>query len=199
MAFPVFVMKHRYALALLVFLAVYAFFALYNLGFATIQWDEMPHLYGGLLLTRGQTSEYLSTYGFYPPLFDIVTTGYFQIFGVNAVAGRLVSLTFSLLSIGVLFAFTKRIYGAKNALIAGILLGTMPGFFSLSRVSMLETMLIFFFTLLMFSFYTWISKNSNKALVFSGLALGIGILAKYQIVVAAIAMVFSLLFLCRER
>ena len=199
MAVPVFVMKHRYALALLVFLAVYAFFALYNLGFATIQWDEMPHLYGGLLLTRGQTSEYLSTYGFYPPLFDIVTTGYFQIFGVNAVAGRLVSLTFSLLSIGVLFAFTKRIYGAKNALIAGILLGTMPGFFSLSRVSMLETMLIFFFTLLMFSFYSWISENSNKALVFSGLALGIGILAKYQIVVAAIAMVFSLLFLCRER
>ena len=194
-----FLKKHRYSLVLLVFLVVFAFFALYNLGFATIQWDEMPHLYGGLMLSRGQITQYLTTYGFYPPLFDIATTGYFQIFGVNAVSGRLVSLTFSLLAIGVLFAFTKKTYGAKNALIASILLGTMPGFFSLSRVSMLETMLIFFFTLVMFAFYTWISKNSNKALVFSGLALGIGILAKYQLVVAAIAMLFSIMFLCRDR
>ena len=53
---------------------------------------------------------------------------------------------------------------------------------------MLETMLIFFFTLVMFFFYSWITKNSNKALFFSGLALGIGILAKYEILVAAIAM-----------
>ena len=64
---------------------------------------------------------------------------------------------------------------------------------------MLETILVFFFILTMFAFYTWISKNSNKALIFSGLALGIGVLAKYQIVVAAIAMLFSVLFLCRDR
>ena len=76
----------------------------------------------------------------------------------------------------------------------------MPGFFWLSRVTMLETMLIFFFTLVMFAFYTWLSKdNSNRALVFSGLALGIGILAKYQIVVAALAMLLSILFLGRKR
>ncbi len=30
----------------------------------------------------------------------------------------------------------------------------------------------------MFLFYTWITNNSNKALVFSGLALGIGILGE---------------------
>jgi 4-amino-4-deoxy-L-arabinose transferase-like glycosyltransferase len=165
----------------------------------TLQWDEMPHLYGGLLLARGQTGEYLSTYGFYPPVFDIVTMGYLQIFGVNVVAGRLVAFTFSLLAIGILFVFTSRIYGSKNALIASVLLGTMPGFFWLSRVSMLETMLIFFFTCVMFAFYFWISKNSNKPLLLSGLAMGIGILAKYQLVVAAIAMLFSVLFLCRER
>ena len=194
-----FLKKHRYSIGLLVFLVVFASIALYHLGFGTVQWDEMPHLYGGLMLTRGQTTQYLTTYGFYPPLFDLATAGYLQIFGVNAVSGRLVSLTFSLLAIGVLFAFTKKTYGAKNALLASILLGTMPGFFSLSQVSMLETMLIFFFTLVMFAFFTWISKNNNKMLVFTGLALGIGILAKYQLVVAAIAMLLSILFLCRDR
>ncbi len=71
----------------------------------------------------------------------------------------------------------------------------MPGFFWLSRVTMLETMLIFFFTLVMFTFYSWITKDTYKTLIFSGLALGIGILAKYQIVVAAIAMFLSILFL----
>ena len=192
--------KHQYTLALLVFLIIFAVAALYNLGYMSVQWDEMPHLYGGLLLSRGQTWDYMTTFGYYPPIFDLVTTGYFQIFGVNEVAGRLVAVTFSLLSIGLLFEFTKRTYGQRNALIASILLGTMPGFFWLSRVTMLETMLIFFFTLVMFAFYTWLNKdNSNRALVFSGLALGIGVLAKYQIIVAALAMLLSILFLGRKR
>jgi 4-amino-4-deoxy-L-arabinose transferase-like glycosyltransferase len=194
-----FVKKHQYTLALLVFLVVFAFAALYNLGYMSVQWDEMPHLYGGRLLSHLQIWDYMTTYGYYPPIFDLVTTGYFQIFGANEVAGRLVAVTFSVLAIGLLFEFTKRTYGTKNALIASILLGTMPGFFWLSRVTMLETMLIFFFTLVMFTFYTWISKDTNKALIFSGLALGIGILAKYQIAVAAIAMLLSILFIVREK
>ena len=185
---------------LVAFLIVFAAAALYNLGYMSVQWDEMPHLNGALLLMRGQTWDYMTTYGYYPPLFDLVTTVYFQIFGVNEVAGRLVAVTFSLLAIWLLYEFTKRTYGTKNALVASVLLGTMPGFFWLSRVTMLETMLIFFFTLVMFAFYTWLSKdNSNRALIYSGLALGIGILAKYQIVVAALAMLLSILFLCRKR
>src|SRR5208283_357303 len=42
-------------------------------------------------------------------------------------------------------------------------------------------------------------RNSNKALIFSGLILGVGILAKYQILVAAIAMAVSILLLARKR
>ena len=183
----------------MVFLIGFAIAALYQLGYMSVQWDEMPHLYGATMLSRGQTWDYMTTYGYYPPIFDLVTTGFFQIFGATQVAGRLVAVTFSLLAIGLLFEFTKRMYGQRNALIASILLGTMPGFFWLSRVTMIETMLIFFFTLVMFAFYSWIIKDSNKALIFSGLTLGIGVLAKYQIVVAAIAMFLSILFLSRKR
>ena len=199
MATLAFMEKYRYGLALLIFLAVFAFAALYNLGFMSVQWDEMPHLNGGLLLTRGQTYEYMTTYGYYPPLFDLITTVYLQIFGLTSVAGRLVSVTFALLGLLAVFKFSNRMYGPKNALVASVLLGTMPGFFWVSRVTMLETMLIFFFTLVMFIFYSWITKNSYKALFFSGLALGIGILAKYQILVAAVAMIASVLLLCRKR
>lgn len=178
---------------------IYAYLLTLSLGYMSPQWDEMPHLYGGLLLTRGQTYSYLSTNGYYPPFFDLITAGYLKIFGVSTTAGRLVSVTFALLAVWVVFEFAKRAYGARNALIASALLATMPGFFWVSRVTLLETILIFFFTLVMFLFYTWITNNSNKALILSGLALGIGILAKYQILVAALAMLFSILFLCRKR
>jgi 4-amino-4-deoxy-L-arabinose transferase-like glycosyltransferase len=122
-----------------------------------------------------------------------------QIFGLTSVAGRLVSVTFSLLALWVVFEFCNRMYGPKNALLASILLGTMPGFFWVSRITMLETILLFFFTVLMFVFYSWITKNSHKALLFSGIALGIGILAKYEMAVAAVAMAVSVLLLCRKR
>ncbi len=195
-----FAQRHKYRLALAVFLVVFAVCATYGLGYMSVQWDEMPHLFGGVLLSRGQTWEYMTTYAYYPPVFDLVTTAYLTVFGVNEVAGRLVAVTFSVLAIWLLFEFTKRTYGEKNAFVASVLLGTMPGFFWLSRVTMLETMLIFFFTLVMFAFYTWLSKEgSYRALVFSGLALGIGVLAKYQIIVGALAMLLSILFLARKR
>lgn len=165
----------------------------------SLQWDEMPHLYGGLLLSRGQTSLYMTTYGYYPPLFDLITTGYMQIFGMTSISGRLVSVTFAVLAIWVVFELSSKMYGQKNALLASILLGTMPGFFWVSRITMLETILIFFFTLVMFFFYSWITNNSYKALFFSGLTLGIGILAKYEILIAAIAMLATVLLLLRKR
>ncbi len=165
----------------------------------TIQWDEIPHLYGGLLLTHGKGQEYLATYGYYPPVYDLATTGYFRIFGISVAAGRLAAVTFSLLSIGILFEFANRTYGPKIALISSILLGVMPGFFWLSRVAMLETLLVFFFSLVMFFFFSWMQRNQNKALILCGLALGIGFLAKYQILVAGIVIIISILLLNRNQ
>jgi 4-amino-4-deoxy-L-arabinose transferase-like glycosyltransferase len=141
----------------------------------------------------------MTTYGYYPPLFDLLTTGYLQIFGMTSVAGRLVSVTFAVLAVWVVFELSNKMYGPKNALLASILLGTMPGFFWVSRVTMLETILIFFFTLVMFFFYSWITNNRYKALFFSGLTLGIGILAKYEILIAALAMLATVLLLLRKR
>jgi 4-amino-4-deoxy-L-arabinose transferase-like glycosyltransferase len=165
----------------------------------SIQWDEIPHLYGGLLLARGQSQEYMATYGYYPPLYDVLTTGYFQIFGVSAASGRLVAVTFSLLSIWIVFEFANRTYGPKIALVSSILLGSMPGFFWVSRVAMLETMLVFFFSLAMFFFLSWMRSSQKKPLILCGLALGVGFLAKYQVLVAGLVMIVIILFLSRDK
>ena len=83
---------------LLAVLIVFASAALYNIGYMSVQWDEMPHLNGASMLLHGQTWDYMTTYGYYPPVFDLVTTVYFLLFGVNQVVGRLVAVTFSLLA-----------------------------------------------------------------------------------------------------
>lgn len=195
-----FLQRHKIRLLLILFMLVFAVAASYSLGYMSVQWDEMPHLQGAKLLIEGHTQFYITTYGYYPPLFDLLTTGAFGVLGVSEIAGRSIAVLFAVLSIWLVFEFTKRVYGEKHALIAAVLLSTMPGFFWLSRVTMLETMLIFFFTLAMFAFYSWLNNQGSKsALLLSGLALGIGVLAKYQIIVAALAMLLSILFLARKR
>jgi 4-amino-4-deoxy-L-arabinose transferase-like glycosyltransferase len=190
---------NKWRLALLVFLVVYAALLLLNLGYMSFQWDEMPHMNGALLLTRGQTSQYMSIYGYYPPLYDLLTTGSYQLFGVTAAAGRLATVAFSLLSIWIVFELANRFYKPKTALLSAVLIGTMPGFFWLSRVAMLETMLIFFFSLTLFFFLTWLNDKKDKTLILSGLAMGVGFLAKYQILVAGLVMIAGILLLGRHK
>ena len=190
---------NKLRLILLVFTVVYAAFLLLDLGYMTLQWDEMPHMNGGLLLARGQTERYLTIYGYYPPIYDIVTTGCFQLFGVGAASGRLAAVAFSLFSIWIVFEFANRAYEPRTALLSSVLLGTMPGFFWLSRVAMLETMLIFFFSITLFFFFTWLSNEKDRPLILTGLALGVGFLAKYQVLVAGLVMIVGLLLVGRKK
>jgi 4-amino-4-deoxy-L-arabinose transferase-like glycosyltransferase len=187
----------KWRLVFLIFLAIYALLLLLDLGYMAIQWDEASHLDGGLLLLHGDLQKYLESSMFYPPLSDLMIAGYFGVGGASVFAGRLVSVTFAILAVGVLFEFTRRVYGPRTALVAGILLGTMPGFIWLSRVALLETMLIFFFSTSMLLFFTWLRKHDDRLLFLSGIALGLGFLTKYQTSVALIAMVTSIFLLCR--
>ena len=189
---------NKWRLAFLIFAVVFAFFMLLNLSFMAIQWDEITHLNGGLLLLRGRYQDYFAFNAFYPPMFDIITAGFFSIGGVSVFAGRLVSVTFALLSLWIVFETANRMYGPKIALISSVLFGVMPGFFWLSRAAMIETMLVFFFTVTMFFFFNWIRTHRNRDLILSGLTLGIGVLVKYQMLVAGIIMIASIFILSRD-
>jgi 4-amino-4-deoxy-L-arabinose transferase-like glycosyltransferase len=189
---------NRWRLALLVLLVAYAAFLLGS-GFMVIQWDEMSHLRGGQLLAQGRVTDYVSSYGYYPPIYDLVTSGYFTLFGISAEVGRLAAATFAVLSVLLVFEFANRMYGPKVALVSSVFLAAMPGFFWVSKFAMLESVLIFFFTLTLFFFFSWIRVDRDKTLILSALALGVGFLAKYQIAVAGIVMAVAILWLCRDR
>jgi hypothetical protein len=189
---------NKWRLVMLVFLIAFGVL-LVSLKPVAIQWDETSHLRGALLLAQGKLPEYVSTYGYYPPLYDLVTAGYFNLFGVTLFAGRFAAVTFALLSVWVVFEFAYRTYGPRIALISSVFLGSMPGLMWVSQFAMLETMLVFFFSLAMLFFLSWIRIDQNKMLILVGLALGLGFLAKYQIIVAGIVMIGVILVLCRGK
>ena len=187
----------KWRLLFLGFLVVYLLVLLLNLGSMTIRWDEANHLDGGLLLLHGRLQKYMASSMFYPPLDDFILVGYFTIAGPSVFVGRLIAVTFSILSVWVVFEFVNQTYKPSTALLASILLATMPGFVWLSRVTMLETMLIFFFSASMMLFFMWLQKHEDKFLILSGVTLGLGFLTKYQIIIAVIAMAVSIFLLCR--
>lgn len=186
----------KWRLLLLGFIGIYAFLLLLDLAHMPLQWDEANNLIGGLLLQRGYFERYIESNMFYPPLADVMIAGYFTVTGVSVFSGRLIGTTFAVLSVWVTFEFANKLYGAKTALMASILLGTMPGFVWLARLTMLETMLVFFFSATMLLFLMWLHQHKDKYLVLSGVTLGLGFLTKYQTIIALVAMVGSI-FLCR--
>ncbi|MCX8150941.1 MAG: glycosyltransferase family 39 protein [Candidatus Bathyarchaeota archaeon] len=187
----------KWRLLLLLFMLPYVSLLILDLAKMTLYWDEANNLIGGLLILRGLLPRYLETNMFYPPLADVTISGYFAVFGVSVFSGRLLGVTFAVLSIIVTFELANRLYDAKTAFLASVFLATTTGFVWLARLTMLETMLIFFFSATILLFFIWLQKHENKYLILSGLTLGLGFLTKYQVVIALIAMIVSICLLCR--
>jgi 4-amino-4-deoxy-L-arabinose transferase-like glycosyltransferase len=185
---------NKWRIAFLVFALSYAVLLLLNLSNMPMQWDEVVHLNSGLYLKQGLYNNFVNN-SFYPPLFDSITMVFYNVFGVSLVSGRLVSVVFSVLSLWAVFELAYGMYGGKAALISAVLLGIMPGYFWLSRMALLEVMLVFFFTLSLLFFFRWLQNGQNKMLVLSGLALGFGFLTKYQVLAAGAVMIVSLVIL----
>ncbi len=183
----------KWRILLLVFLTVYITFLLTNLTSLTVQWDESSHLIGGVMLLHGRLDSYMSM-AFYPPLYDLVTAGFFALAGPSLFVGRLVSVTFAVLTVVAVFEFTYRVYEPRTAFVAAVLLGTMPGLIWLAKVAMLDVLMVFFYSATLMLFYLWIQKNDNKYLFLTGLMLGLGFLSKYPVVITVVAMFAGILF-----
>jgi 4-amino-4-deoxy-L-arabinose transferase-like glycosyltransferase len=99
----------------------------------------------------------------------------------------------------IVFELAYYMYNGKTALLAAVLLGIMPGYFWLSRLALLETMLLFFVMLALLLFFRWLQTKQDRFVVLAGLAVGFGFLTKYQAVVAGVLMLVSLVLLARGR
>jgi 4-amino-4-deoxy-L-arabinose transferase-like glycosyltransferase len=182
----------KWRLVFVVFASVYAVLLLINLDYSAMRWDEVVHFYSGLQLVRGNFFEYFTTSTFYPPMFNLWISAFFEVGGISLFTGRLVSVTFSLLTVWVLFEMVRSLYGGRIALLSAFFFGIMPGVFWLSRMAYIETMLEFFFLVSLFFFFSWLRTNKKTHLAVSAIALSMGFLTKYQAVVAAVVMLATI-------
>lgn len=188
---------NRYRLAFAAFALAYTIILLLVAQFHPIQWDEVIHLNQGNFLYWGLTDKFLPN-AFYPPVFDVLEFFSFETFGVNLFAARLVPVIFSVLALWIIYELASSMYGEKIGLLSAVFLSVMPGYFWLSQGALLESSLVFFVAASLLFFYQWLIKRQDKMLVFTGVALGLGFLAKYQIIIAALILVLSILFLARK-
>jgi 4-amino-4-deoxy-L-arabinose transferase-like glycosyltransferase len=190
----------KWQLVLVVFVFVYAFIVTLNLAYIPLQWDEVNHFNGALLLVRGQIWQYAAINSFYPPLYNLVTAAYFALAGASVLAGRFVSVTFSVLSIFLVYKIAKEMYGEKTAVVSAVLFGVMPGIVWLSGLALIEMMLLFVFCVFMLFFFRWLQTERKANLTLSLIALAIGVVVKYQIIVVApIIMIVSLLIFGKSK
>jgi 4-amino-4-deoxy-L-arabinose transferase-like glycosyltransferase len=192
----------NFRLAFLIFAVCYLSllisFIILNVSSMPVQWDEAAHLDNGLFLKLGMYKQFSGNL-YYPPLYDILTFLFYNMFGVSVVSARIVDALFSVLLLWAVFEFTYKAYNGTTALLATIFLSIMPGYFEASHMAMLDTMVTFFFVLSIFFFYLWLQTYKDKMLIFTGLTLIVGFLAKYAIVVAALVMLFATLIFCRSQ
>jgi len=119
-----------------------------------------------------------------------------SVFGTSTAAARLPSAVLGVASVWLLFLLGKKIFSEEAGLMGTFIYAvTLNGIF-ISRVGMQESFVIFFLLLVFNLFLEGLRRK--KYFLWAGAALGLGMLAKYTVVVAAPIMLSYLLFRRRD-
>lgn len=124
----------------------------------------------------------LSSYLFgIPARFDIVGFDYNgnPIFNYDYSHVRLVSVLFSSLTVVLVVLFGWKYISFFVGILAGIILSMLPLFVGYSQLATLESLIIFFFTAVIFSFFNFLRKPSRINILLTGLLLGLALSVKY--------------------
>lgn len=131
---------------------------------------------------------------YYPPLYDIITSGFFTIFGVNSISARITTIFFSILTLVVLYFMAKEFYKKEEiALFSSLILAFAPYYFIFSFLAMVDIPLIFFILLSILLFYRGVERD-KKYFKWFGVVFGLGYLMRYLIVVILPSLLLYLLY-----
>lgn len=172
---------------------------------AIVSWDEGFHGGAALFISEG-IRNYLNFGKFtyilndfknglvwYPPLWLFVAGPLGAIFGPSVQIYRFSTLVFSILSIYLAAAFTRKIQGVKAAIITVVTLAFVPVFVVYSHLMMIEVPLLFSvgFALSTFLIYLNKEKTSRSDYLWTSFAMVIGVMAK----IVGVAIIFGTLTL----
>lgn len=170
---------------------------LWNLNEMGKTWDEDAYVKWGYnfvkLIEKGDfknpywhrisTSPPLSSYLFgIPARFDVIKfdTQNNPIFSYDYTHVRLVSVLLSSSTIILVTLFGWKYLSFFTGVSAGTILSMLPLFVGYSQLATLESLIIFFFTATVFSFFNFLTDFSKKNILLTGILLGLALEVKYS-------------------
>lgn len=175
--------KSGFLLALILILASILIF--FNLGVNhLIPWDEA--IYAKVAKNMVENNNYLVLHwnslatGWFekPPLYMWITTGFMKVLGFTALAARIPSAIFGVLTVVLVFVFANKLFNKTAAFISSLSILTTVHFLYYSRASMLDVTATFFITLALYLY--WCAKSRDKRItwILSGLVIGLAAMTK---------------------
>ncbi len=98
----------------------------------------------------------------HPPLFHFIARGWIYLFGLSDVSGRLLSMTFGVISIPLIYWLGKQIAGSKTGVIAAALLALSPIHIYHSQYGRHYSLFVFFVILSMAGFLKVYDQPTNR-------------------------------------
>lgn len=184
------------------FLLVYTLLLTRDLGYQSLVWDEAVIAQSGVDIVRlspslwsdpqGTIDTYVRWFPYFPPFMSMVLAAAYSIFGVSVSVARLVSVSFSLLTLITTFLLGREVFDDSAGLMGVLLLSAMPIYWHMSRVAMLDVASLFFFVLTLYLYYRGVNTRKHALIVLSGFALGLGVLTKYPNILCIPVLIASL-------
>lgn len=123
------------------------------------------------------------------------------IFNYDYTHVRLVSVLFSSLTVILVTLFGWKYISSFIGVSAGIILTMLPLFVGYSQLATLESLIVFFFTATVFSFFNFLANFSRKNILLTGILLGLALEVKYTniLLVPLLFLIFLIFYLNNNR
>ncbi|MEM2851496.1 MAG: glycosyltransferase family 39 protein [Candidatus Bathyarchaeia archaeon] len=181
-------------LPFLLFMIVYGFLLLRNLGYSSPAWDEAVQMQSGVDMSRLASTffsnpvymikAYIKWYPYFPPLNAILLAFSYAFLGISELSARLVTVSLSLLGLVVVYFAGRKAWGRTAGIISTITLAATPTYFNMSRIAMVDIPETVFFALSLLLFYSGYEHKKYEQLILSGVFLAAAFLAKYPALLA---------------
>ena len=153
-------------------------------------WDNSEPTYGEIVKELFRTHDWLTLHFDYapwfvhPPLWFWTTAASVAALGLNEFALRLPSAVFGVLCAIVTYRVAMRMYGSYAGPVSALAIGTSLEFVVLSRLAILDTMLVFFTTVAVFWTYFALTHGDRRAFWIATVAAALGTMTKGPVAVA---------------
>jgi 4-amino-4-deoxy-L-arabinose transferase-like glycosyltransferase len=111
-----------------------------------------------------------------PPLCIWMTAFFYKLFGVGEFSARLFSALCGIGTVIVTYLFGSKLFGRWVGLWGALVLVSSSHYIHFARFAMMDAPFTFFLTLSLYLF--WLGRERNRYLIFSGIAIGLAVMAK---------------------